>query len=197
MTSTPSTRFDHRDHAVVPWISLSSSSSAATSPTANLSGASLASSHSTAHIGSVTSGSEHHQQRQCSIRTSNRQSCKILSLLATRERIGICSSSSSAAGVAVSRVGWLQEGRHVSTKSLAMSGAWYVHHQFVLFNICMCVCSRNQNQWAVVLQMDYCVCSAIHIIIIALLLQIGNVLNTCFHPSLSLYSTGTNVECKI
>ena len=127
MTSTSSTRFDHRDHAVVPWrISLSSRSSTGD---ANLAG------QSAAH--DVTSGSEHQQwQQQYSIHTSSpqhrSQSCKILSLLATRERVGIQSSSSSSLsssslmGVSVSRVGWLQEGRNVSTKSLATSGAWYV-----------------------------------------------------------------------
>ena len=133
MTSTSSTRFDHRDHAVVPWISLSSRSSTGE---ASLAGALPPRNHSAAHDGNVTSGIEHHQpQRQYSFHTSSpphrSQSCKILSLLATRERVGIQSSSSSLSssallGVSVSRVGWLHEGRNVSTKSLAMSGAWYV-----------------------------------------------------------------------
>ena len=146
MTSTSSTRFDHRDHAVVPWISLSSRSSTGE---ANLAGvSSLPSNLSAAH--DVTYGSEHHQpQRQYSFHTSSThrsQSCKILSLLATRERVGIQSSSSSLSssaplGVSVSRVGWLQEGRNVTTKSLAMSGAWYVPLR-IYYRIerpCLCV----------------------------------------------------------
>ena len=144
MTSTSSsTRFDHRDHAVVPWISLSSRSSTGE---ANLTGVSLPSSQSAAH--DVTSGSEHDQpQQQYSFHTSSpphrSQSCKILSLLATRERVGIQSSSLSSAllGVSVSRVGWLQEGRNVTTKSLAMSGAWYVPLRiYYRTSLSLCIC---------------------------------------------------------
>ncbi len=106
---------DHRDHVVVPWISLGSSTVGAAA--INSHDQSVTSSHP------ISDGSEHsrHQRQQHFRYASQQQSCKILSLLATRERIGI---RSAAAGVSPSRVGWLQEGRNVSTTSLAMSGAW-------------------------------------------------------------------------
>ena len=125
MASTPSSWIDHRDHAVVPWISLG-----ATAKNNNfLVGASAASHDQTSSYPNYGSEHSRHHQQQRSRYTAAKQqqsSCKILSLLATRERIGIRSSAFSAAAgsVSVSRVGWLQEGRNVSTTSLAMSGAW-------------------------------------------------------------------------
>ena len=124
MASTSSSWSDHRDHAVVPWISLGSSATAT-----DVGGASSRHS-SNNHDGSVTckipdDGSEHYPQQQqqpCSTYAAQHQSCKILSLLSTRERIGI--RSMAAGGASVSRAGWLYEGRNVSTTSLAMSGAW-------------------------------------------------------------------------
>eukprot|EP00984_Skeletonema_dohrnii_P025008 scaffold14154_cov114-Skeletonema_dohrnii-CCMP3373.AAC.2 len=128
MASTTSSWSDRRDHAVVPWISLGSSATAT-----DVGGSSSPSSRhsSNYHDGSVTSeipddGSEHYPQQQqpCSTYTAQQhQSCKILSLLSTRERIGI-RSMAAAGGASVSRAGWLYEGRNVSTTSLAMSGAW-------------------------------------------------------------------------
>lgn len=112
---------DHRDHVVVPWISLDSS-------TASLVGAASSTNTHDQSVTIISDGSEHsgHQQRhhrhQRSRYASQQSSCKILSLLATRERIGIRSGAS--VGVSPSRVGWLREGRNVSTTSLAMSGAW-------------------------------------------------------------------------
>eukprot|EP00985_Skeletonema_marinoi_P003695 scaffold1604_cov103-Skeletonema_marinoi.AAC.4 len=122
MASTSSSWSDHRDHAVVPWISLGGSATAT-----DVGDASSSSRHSSnKYDGSVTGkipddGSEHYPQQQPY--AAQHQSCKILSLLSTRERIGI-RSMAAAGGASVSRAGWLYEGRNVSTTSLAMSGAW-------------------------------------------------------------------------
>jgi hypothetical protein len=130
-----------RDHAVVPWITLGGSSGGGSAASAAVA---IGSRHTTTdgpNDGrSVTlknstiphSNERHPHQQQKRLHhpnyTGQYQSCKILSLLSTRERIGIRSSALTApaagGGGLVSRVGWLYEGRNVTTASLAQSGAW-------------------------------------------------------------------------
>ena len=122
-----------RDHAVVPWISLRGSSSAA--PSINISTDAInATDHDDGsavtlkiHDASMITQQQQRppQQYQHPLHRSQQQSCKILSLLSTRERVGTRSSAFAATSSgAVSRVGWLYEGKNVTTASLAKSGAW-------------------------------------------------------------------------
>ena len=96
-----------RDTAVVPWISLRNS----------------------ADDGAIsTVGGAHHDASSrppATAKTNNgshntantRSSCKILSLLGARERIG-------SKGQCGNRIGWLSEGVVVTNDALARAGAW-------------------------------------------------------------------------
>ncbi len=136
MTSTQSlsSAWSDRDHAVVPWISLRGSSSAAPSINTSTDAAVLATHHDDGSAvtlkihddSTITQQQQRRQQQyQHPLHRSQQQSCKILSLLSTRERVGTRSSAFAATSSgAVSRVGWLYEGKNVTTASLAKSGAW-------------------------------------------------------------------------
>ena len=121
----PLSLHDHRDDVVVPWISLNRSAAAATDLSVSSANLHCAKSHDDGGVIPVTNSYDHtnNLQPQHQLRANYRvrnQSCKLLSLLSARERVGVRSS----VGTSVSRVGWLYEGRNVSPTTLAMSGAW-------------------------------------------------------------------------
>lgn len=130
-----SSAWSDRDHAVVPWISLRDSCSSA-APSINIStdavnatnhddGSVTLKIHDDSTITQQQQRRRWQQQYRYPIHRAQQQSCKILSLLSTRERVGSRSSAFAATSSGyVSRVGWLYEGKNVTTTSLAKSGAW-------------------------------------------------------------------------
>lgn len=137
---------DERDDVVVPWISLLGSRSCGGCPSAATSGSDVAAlnphpshHHDDSFTTTTTQTAAHRQTSQRPRHTpisfqqqqSGQSSCKILSLLSTRERIGMRSSpivsiaAANGGGAATTtRVGWLYEGRNVTTTSLVKFGAW-------------------------------------------------------------------------
>lgn len=106
MSNTTNNNCSNREAVVVPWISLSNGNNS----TANNQNASAAS--TTAHISS-------HQNLATA---KEGRSCKILSLLSARERVGTRNQLCGG------RVGWLYNGSYdgvvVTTDGLAHAGAW-------------------------------------------------------------------------
>ena len=88
--------YDYRNREVVPWISLPSGDDSPTTTAA------------------ATTASQESQQDARTTGTS----CKILSLLVARERVG---SRDQLCG---GRIGWLNSDVVVTSDGLAMAGAW-------------------------------------------------------------------------
>ena len=89
--------YDYRNREVVPWISLPSGDDSPTTAAA------------------ATAASPESQQNYA---RSTGTSCKILSLLVARERVG---SRNQLCG---GRIGWLNSDVVVTSDGLAMAGAW-------------------------------------------------------------------------
>lgn len=106
-----SNNWSNRDEAIVPWISLRKSPDGESTIVSSMHHAS-----SQDNVSNVHASHQDINQLPTSVTGNGPRSCKILSLLGARERVG----SKGQCG----RIGWLSEGVVVTDDGLARVGAW-------------------------------------------------------------------------